>query len=111
MILHSFQAGRPLEPMAIFWRFVRDTLLTAGAYVLLVVVTIILRYFTELLKEAKFHYGILEGLEILIFVAGSLLVALVLIVLTVIGVIDLVASLKRALEPPSSSTPHPSQVI
>lgn len=98
-ILKSAQPVRVLTPLQIFWRFAQDTLLTAAIYVLLVLATLVLRYFAELMNDATLHHWVLDKLEHAIFFCGSAIVFLVLIYVTTITTIDLFHSFRRSMIP------------
>ena len=97
--LLTFKSGRPgrsLSALQIFWRFTQDTLLTAAIYVLLVLATKVLQYFAESMKESPLHHQVLEFLEHAIFLAGSAMIFLVLLSVTIISAVDLFRSFKAS---------------
>jgi hypothetical protein len=79
------------------FRSFRTALLTVAIYVVLVVATLILRYFVEMTKDSHLHHTILDFLEKAIFLAGTVMVLLVLIVVTVTSAVDLVRSFRNAI--------------
>ena len=81
----------------IFWKFTKDTLLTGGIYILLVIATLILRYFAHQLEESTVQFKVVVFLEYGIFFSGSLVVVLILIYVTVLTVVELFNSFRFAL--------------
>jgi hypothetical protein len=90
-ILNVVAAGGS-GPLAIFWRFVGDTLLTGGIYVLLVVATLVIRYSAKFVKGSKLHEFVLTALEYAIFISGSLTVLVVLVCVTSNTIVELISA-------------------
>jgi|ERR1017187_6552142 hypothetical protein len=78
----------------LFWEYVKHTLLTGGIYVILVLFTLLLHYFATLMKDYPFHFKILVGLEMCIFVVGSILLFLVMVYVTAFFMRDLYRSFR-----------------
>lgn len=83
MELQHLKPIRQLGALQILWHFVADTLLTGAIYILLVLATLALRYFAELMKTSPLHHQVLEFLEYAIFICGTIVALLVLLYVTV----------------------------
>ena len=98
MKLQITNPNRDLSALQIFWHFAQDTLLTGAIYILLVLATLTLRYFAELMKDSQLHHAVLEFLEYAIFLCGTAIVLLVLIYVTIVTASDLVRSFRLAIK-------------
>jgi len=102
--------GTPLSATQIFWNFAKDTLLTGGIYLLLIAVTLALKYSAHSLEDSPVHHAVLVVLEYLIFFSGSFVVLLILVYVTVISTLELATSFKCAMasfvvqSPPTQGT-------
>lgn len=86
-----------LGAMQILKNFTKDTLITGAIYAMLVVATLILKYFAHQLEDSPIHYKIVVSLEYAIFLAGSAVVGLVIIYLAVISILELSISFKESI--------------
>ena len=89
--------GTPLTAQQIFWNFAKDTLLTGAIYLLLVGVSLALKYSAHSLEDSRIHHIVLVILEYLIFFSGSFVALAILIYVTVLSTLELASSFKTVM--------------